>query len=341
MLATTATAALAPKFGAPTKIASARSTFASGAKPVAALRVTSAGASARLSRKDRAARLVVSANLFNRLGRVIGSYANSLVSAAEDPEKILDQTVIEMQEDLVKMRQASAQVIASQKQLENKYKQAQATADDWYRRAELAMSKGDEELAREALSRKKSYQENADSMKANLAEQEKAVEKLISNTRFLESKMAEAKSKKDTLKARAASAKTNKAVQDLVSGVSTSSALSAFEKMEEKVMGMEAEAEAVMPPGLSRAVSCTSWARNCCSELGGSGRRCIRRIKSLRRYGRMTVTSVGDTSCDRSCCGRMAPEDRGCVCPRVQIGWRFCAVYTMAPCQRIADVIKP
>ena len=245
MLATTATAALAPKFGAPTKIASARSTFASGAKPVAALRVTSAGASARLSRKDRAARLVVSANRFNRLGGVIGSYANSLVSAAEDPEKILDQTVIEMQEDLVKMRQASAQVIASQKQLENKYKQAQATADDWYRRAELAMSKGDEELAREALSRKKSYQENADSMKANLAEQEKAVEKLISNTRFLESKMAEAKSKKDTLKARAASAKTNKAVQDLVSGVSTSSALSAFEKMEEKVMGMEAEAEAV------------------------------------------------------------------------------------------------
>ena len=245
MLATTATAALAPKFGAPTKIASARSTFASGAKHVAALRVTSAGASARLSRKDRAARLVVSANLFNRLGRVIGSYANSLVSAAEDPEKILDQTVIEMQEDLVKMRQASAQVIASQKQLENKYKQAQATADDWYRRAELAMSKGDEELAREALSRKKSYQENADSMKANLAEQEKAVEKLISNTRFLESKMAEAKSKKDTLKARAASAKTNKAVQDLVSGVSTYSALSAFEKMEEKVMGMEAEAEAV------------------------------------------------------------------------------------------------
>ena len=245
MLATTATAALAPKFGAPTKIASARSTFASGAKPVAALRVTSAGASARLSRKDRAARLVVSANLFNRLGRVIGSYANSLVSAAEDPEKILDQTVVEMQEDLVKMRQASAQVIASQKQLENKYKQAQATADDWYRRAELAMSKGDEELAREALSRRKSYQENADQMKVNLEAQKEAVEKLIANTRFLETKMAEAKSKKDTLKARATSAKTNKAVQDLVAGVSTSSALSAFEKMEEKVMSMEAEAEAV------------------------------------------------------------------------------------------------
>ena len=82
---------------------------------------------------------------------MIGSYANSLVSAAEDPEKILDQTVVEMQEDLVKMRQASAQVIASQKgQLENKYKQAQATLYCYKPSsvAELAMSKGDEELAR-------------------------------------------------------------------------------------------------------------------------------------------------------------------------------------------------
>ena len=199
----------------------------------------------KTSSKSRGAALVVEANLFNRLGRVIGSYANSLVSAAEDPEKILDQTVLEMQEDLVKMRQASAQVIASQKQLENKYKQAQATADDWYRRAELALNKGDEELAREALSRRKSYQENADSMKVNLEAQQEAVEKLIANTRFLEAKMAEAKSKKDTLKARAASAKTNKQVQELVSGMSNSSALSAFEKMEEKVMAMEAEGEAI------------------------------------------------------------------------------------------------
>jgi len=199
---------------------------------------------AAATRRSRGAGLVVEANLFNRLGRVIGSYANSLVSSAEDPEKILDQTVIEMQEDLIKMRQASAQVIASQKQLETKYKQAQATSDDWYRRAQLAITKGDEELAREALTRRKSYQENADSMAVNLEAQKGAVEKLIANTRFLEAKMAEAKSKKDTLKARAASAKTNKQVQDLITGASTSSALSAFEKMEEKVMSMEAESDA-------------------------------------------------------------------------------------------------
>ena len=243
VVAASPAAAIAPARASKALAARSGSKFVAGAAPSAALRVVPARLGA--PKANRGASLVVEANLFQRLGRVVGSYANSLVSAAEDPEKILDQTVIEMQEDLVKMRQASAQVIASQKQLENKYKQAQATADDWYRRAELAMSKGDEELAREALERRKSYQENADSMLVNLEQQKEAVEKLIANTRFLESKMAEAKSKKDTLKARAASAKTNKQVQDLVTGVSTSSALSAFEKMEEKVMGMEAEAEAV------------------------------------------------------------------------------------------------
>ena len=195
--------------------------------------------------RDRGSAVVVSANLFSRFTRVVSSYANALISAAEDPEKILDQTVNEMNSDLIKMRQATAQVMASQKQLENKYKAAQKTADDWYKRAQLAIEKGDDDLAREALTRRKSYQENADGMKENLLLQKEAVEKLVSNTRVLETKMAEAKAKKDTLKARAASAKTNKAVADMVQGVSTSSALSAFERMEEKVLAQEAEAEAV------------------------------------------------------------------------------------------------
>ena len=64
---------------------------------------------------------------------------------------MLDQTVSEMQNDLIRMRQASAQVLASQKQVEAKYAAAEQTADEWYRRAELALEKGDEELAREAL----------------------------------------------------------------------------------------------------------------------------------------------------------------------------------------------
>ncbi|CAL5221158.1 g3297 [Coccomyxa viridis] len=190
-------------------------------------------------------------NLFSRLFRVARSYANSIVSSVEDPEKMLEQTVNEMQSDLIKMRQASAQVMASQKQIEVKYKQAQQAADDWYRRAQLAVEKGDDELAKEALKRRKSNQENADVMKAQLDQQRKAVDQLISNTKMLESKLVEAKSKKDTLKARAKTAQTSRQIADMVQGLNTSNAVTAFERMEEKVMSLEAEAESTLQLGTS------------------------------------------------------------------------------------------
>uniref|UniRef100_A0A5B7AM57 Membrane-associated 30 kDa protein n=1 Tax=Davidia involucrata TaxID=16924 RepID=A0A5B7AM57_DAVIN len=184
-------------------------------------------------------------NLFDRFARVIKSYANAIVSSFEDPEKILEQTVLEMNDDLTKMRQATAQVMASQKQLENKYKAAQQASEDWYRRAQLALGKGDEDLAREALKRRKSYADNANAMKAQLDQQKSIVDNLVSNTRLLESKIQEAKSKKDTLKARAQSAKTATKVSEMLGNVNTSSALSAFEKMEEKVLAMESQADAL------------------------------------------------------------------------------------------------
>lgn len=184
-------------------------------------------------------------NLFDRLARVIKSYANAVLSSVEDPEKILEQAVLEMNDDLTKMRQATAQVLASQKRLENKYKAARQASDDWYKRAQLALAKGDEDLAREALKRRKSYADNASSLKAQLDQQKGVVDNLVSNTRLLESKMQEARSKKDTLKARAQSAKTATKVSEMLGNVNTSSALSAFEKMEEKVMAMESQAEAL------------------------------------------------------------------------------------------------
>ncbi|KAK9292883.1 hypothetical protein L1049_020864 [Liquidambar formosana] len=184
-------------------------------------------------------------NLFDRFARVIKSYANAIISSFEDPEKILEQSVLEMNDDLTKMRQATAQVLASQKQLENKYKASQQASEDWYRRAQLALGKGDEDLAREALKRRKSYADNASALKAQLDQQKTIVENLVSNTRLLESKIQEAKSKKDTLKARAQSAKTATKVSEMLGNVNTSSALSAFEKMEEKVLTMESQAEAL------------------------------------------------------------------------------------------------
>lgn len=184
------------------------------------------------------------ANLFERVVRVAKSYANALVSSVEDPEKVLDQAVEDMQNDLIRLRQGAAEVTASEKRMQAKYEQAQKTADEWYRRAELALSKNDEDLAREALTRRKAFQENADMLVSQLEQQAKAVETIVSNMRTLETKLADAKMKKDTLKARAQSAKSARAINDMVGGMSTGSALSAFEKMEEKVMSLEAEAEA-------------------------------------------------------------------------------------------------
>ncbi|KAL3650111.1 Membrane-associated protein vipp1, chloroplastic [Castilleja foliolosa] len=173
------------------------------------------------------------------------SYANALVSFFEDPEKIMEQSVTEMNGDLVRMRQATAQILASQKQLENKYKAAHKASEDWYERAKLALGKGDEDLSREALKRRKSFDDNANALKTQLDQQKVIVDNLVANTRLLESKIQEAKSKKDTLKARAQAAKTATKVSEMLGNVNTSSALSAFEKMEEKVLAMEYQAEAI------------------------------------------------------------------------------------------------
>lgn len=195
--------------------------------------------------RQRGGALGARMNLFDRFARVVKSYANALISTFEDPEKILEQAVLEMNDDLTKMRQATAQVLASQKRMENKYKAAEQASEDWYRKAQLALQKGEEDLAREALKRRKSFADNANTLKAQLDQQKGVVDNLVSNTRLLESKIQEARSKKDTLKARAQSAKTATKVSEMVGNVNTSSALSAFEKMEEKVLAMESQAEAI------------------------------------------------------------------------------------------------
>ncbi|MEL6935449.1 MAG: PspA/IM30 family protein, partial [Cyanobacteria bacterium J06607_17] len=89
--------------------------------------------------------------LFDRVSRLIRANVNDAVSKAEDPEKILEQSIMDMQEDLVQMRQAVAGAIASKKRVEQQQEKAQSEANTWTQRAQLALQKGDENLAREAL----------------------------------------------------------------------------------------------------------------------------------------------------------------------------------------------
>lgn len=182
--------------------------------------------------------------LFDRISRVVRSNLNDIVSNAEDPEKMLEQSVLEMQEDLVQLRQGVAQAIASQKRSEQQYNQAQNEANKWQRNAQLALQKGDESLARQALERKKSFSENANLLKTSLDSQVGQIDTLKRSLIGLESKISEAKTKKDMLKARSTAAKAQENLQSTVGRLGTSSAMAAFERMEEKVLMQEARGQA-------------------------------------------------------------------------------------------------
>ncbi|MEB3124186.1 MAG: PspA/IM30 family protein [Synechococcales bacterium] len=182
--------------------------------------------------------------LFDRIGLVIRSNLNDLVSQAEDPEKILEQTVIDMQEDLIQLRQAVATAIASQKRTQQQYNQSQTEANNWQQRAQLAVQKGDDTLAKEALSRKKAQTDIANTLKAQLDQQSTQVDTLKRSLIALEGKISEAKTKKDMLKARASAAKAQEQLQSTVNSIGTSSAMAAFERMEEKVLQLEARSQA-------------------------------------------------------------------------------------------------
>ena len=190
--------------------------------------------------------------LFDRIGRVFRANINDMVSKAEDPEKMLEQAVIDMQEDLVQLRQAVAQAIAQQKRTEQQLNNNQKEEGNWQQRAQLALQKGDENLAREALVRKKSYSDTIQLLSTQLQQQTAQVSTLKKNLIGLESKISEAKTKKNMLKARAKAAKANEQLQQTIGNMGTGSSMAAFERMEEKVLEMEARSQAA-------------------GELGGSG----------------------------------------------------------------------
>jgi phage shock protein A len=183
--------------------------------------------------------------LIDRILRIIRATINNLISQAEDPEKILEQSVMDMQEDLLHMRQAVAQAIATQKRTERQFSQAETTAQEWYQRAQLALQKSDENLARQALTKRKSYRDTANAMEIHLQQQTELVNRMKQDMRLLEGKIAEAKTKKDLYIARARSAQATQKMNEMLGNINTKGASNAFERMEEKVLQLEAQAEAV------------------------------------------------------------------------------------------------
>merc|ERR1719231_382527 len=181
-------------------------------------------------------------NLFDRAVRVAKANVNKVLEKMEDPEKVLNQAVEDLQKDLVTVRQSYAEVMATQKRMTSQKEQAETLAGEWYSRAQLALGKGDEELAREALSRRQ-QQETRESLESQLAIQEESLGKLFQSMTQLESKITEAKAMKDQYIARARTAKTATKVNDMLSSATGTTSMDAFERMKEKVEMLESEAE--------------------------------------------------------------------------------------------------
>lgn len=182
-------------------------------------------------------------NLGDRFVRLVKSNVNNVISNLEDPEKVLSQAVEDMQKDLIKVRQAYAEVSASQKRMAEQQRTAEAESQKWYARAQLALEKGEDDLAREALTRRQQQQEMADSLAEQLETQEGSLTSLYDSMKDLEAKMADAKAKKDQIIARARTAKAATKVNDMISGVGTGSSTAAFDRMLDKVEQLEAEAD--------------------------------------------------------------------------------------------------
>ncbi|MXY63075.1 MAG: PspA/IM30 family protein [Synechococcus sp. SB0665_bin_28] len=185
--------------------------------------------------------LVVSMPFISRLSRVFRANANALVSSTEEPARILDQALMDMQGELVALRQAVAVAVANQKRIETELQQARDQAAHWHDRAYTVLQQGKEGLAREALARCKPYEESAQDIRRQLESQALQVEELKRNLLTLESRVAQAQARRGVLKARIQSVRARKNVGwDDVSGTTADSAMDAFERMEEKVEVMEA-----------------------------------------------------------------------------------------------------
>ena len=182
--------------------------------------------------------------IFARLAALLKSNLNDLISSSEDPEKMLNQIVLDMSNQLLEAKRQVAGSIADEKRLAKQVEQETANATEWERRAMLAVRSGDDALAKEALSRKKEHQTLAEQFQEQWSKQKQAVDQLKLALRALNSKIEEAKRKKNLLIARKKRAEAQKAIQETMTGLKNASAFETFDRMAGRIEQMEAEAEA-------------------------------------------------------------------------------------------------
>ncbi len=181
--------------------------------------------------------------LFGRLGTLIRSNINELINKAEDPEKMLNQVLVDMRNQLVEAKKQVAVAIADEKRVKKQHQQEAAHAADWERKAMLAVRAGDDTLARAALQRKSDHDAQTVAYEGQWATQKAAVEQLKEALRGLDAKIEEAKGKRNVLVARKKRAEAQQTINDTLGRINSTGSFEGFERFEDRILQLEAEAE--------------------------------------------------------------------------------------------------
>ncbi|HUL68735.1 MAG TPA: PspA/IM30 family protein [Gemmatimonadales bacterium] len=180
--------------------------------------------------------------IFDRLSTLIRSNLNDLISRAENPEKMLHQLIADMRTQLAKAKQEVAAAIADEKKLQSDADNLKKQAEDWERRAMLAVQENRDDLAKQALVRYNESLQGAQQLQETWVKHKAETEALKASLRQLNDKIEEAKRKKNILVARAKRAEAQQRIQDTMSGLSDKSAFESFERMAEKIEANERKA---------------------------------------------------------------------------------------------------
>jgi phage shock protein A len=184
--------------------------------------------------------------ILDRIAMVIRSNLNALINQAEDPEKMLDQILIDMRQQLQEAKREVATAIADEKRLAAQLEAANAQVREWDRRAVLAVERGEDDLAREALRRKAEQQQLVAGYQSQWEAQEASTTSLKQALRALSEKIDEAARKKNLLVARQKRAEAQKHIHEVMTGLSDTSAFEAFDRMAARVDQTEAQAAATV-----------------------------------------------------------------------------------------------
>jgi len=190
---------------------------------------------------DRNQQETTAMSIFSRLTDIINSNISALLDKAENPEKMIRMVIQEMEDTLVEVRSSTARVMAEKKTLTRRLEQLRAQAEDWEYKAELALSKDREDLARSALTEKAAIQSRVEATEADLFKLDETLDKLDGEINQLQDKLNDARARQKTIVMRTRATSTRRDVRKQLSNQAIDNAMDKFEHYERKIDQMEGQ----------------------------------------------------------------------------------------------------